>query len=62
MGCIIQHGSNNNISLVKKNSAKREYAALGMWQRTLFFSLEEYVNVQSSFHLNVVFFSLCTHG
>ena len=42
-----------------KNSAKREYAAPGMWH---FFSLEEYVqrrvcfvNVQSSLHENVVF-------
>ena len=43
--------------LITKNFAKREYAAPGMWHRTHFFSLEEYVqrhvcfiNLQSSLH------------
>ena len=39
--------------LITKNSAKREYAAPGMWHRAQFFSLEEYVQRR------VCFSSLC---
>ena len=68
-GYILCYSSLGEFVMQTKKFRKAGICSTRMWHRTLFFSFEEYVqrhvcivNVPSSLHLNVVFFSLCAHG